>query len=70
MVNLMTLSVYKKLCIENVKLINMVLHLADQSIRHPYGILEGVLKDGNLKLPIDFIVLDMDYEGYMHASNS
>ncbi|XP_037491619.1 uncharacterized protein LOC105629545 [Jatropha curcas] len=43
-INLMPLSLFKKLGLEDeVKRTNMVLQLADQTIKRPYGIIEDVL---------------------------
>ena len=54
----------EKLGIGKMKPTNKILHLADQSSRHPYSILERVLvKVEKFVLLIDFIVLDIDDEG-------
>ena len=59
-VSLMLLSIYKRL--PNVRSLlqsSMTLYLADQSIRHPKGILKDVLVVQNLVFPSDFIFMDM-----------
>ena len=39
----------------------MIVHIVDQTIRYPYVVVEGILvKVGIVKLPADFVVLDMD----------
>ena len=63
-VDLMLLTIYKKLNVQRIKPTNIILHLKDQFIRHPHGILEGVLvKVGMLVLVANFMVRDMDDEG-------
>ena len=60
-VNLMPLSVYKKLGLGEVKPTTVSLLLADRSIKHPRGVLEDVLvKVDKLIFPADFIILDME----------
>ena len=60
-VNLMPLSVYRKLGLGEVKPTTISLLLADRSIKHPRGILEDVLvKVDKFIFPADFIVLDME----------
>ncbi|XP_037494614.1 uncharacterized protein LOC119370468 [Jatropha curcas] len=68
-IKLMPLSLFKKLGLEDeVKRTNMVLQLADQSIKRPYGIIEDVLiEDVLIKVdkfifPIDFVILDFVYD--------
>ena len=57
----MPYAVYKEMRLSDLKSINMELLLADQSIRYPRGIVEDVLVQvGNLIIPVDFIVLDME----------
>lgn len=60
-VNLMPLSVFKRLGLGEAKPTTVSLQLADQSIRYPKGVLEDVLvKVDKLIFPADFIVLDME----------
>ncbi|XP_031271281.1 uncharacterized protein LOC116129694 [Pistacia vera] len=59
-INLMPLSVFKKLGIGEVNPTMVSLQLADRSIKHPWGIVEDVLvKVDKFILPTDFVVLDM-----------
>lgn len=59
--NLMPLSVFKRLGLGEAKPTTVSLQLADQSIRYPKGVLEDVLvKVDKLIFPADFIVLDME----------
>ena len=60
-VNLMPLSVYRKLGLGEVKPTTVSLLLADRSIKHMRGILEDVLvKVDKLIFPANFIILDME----------
>ncbi|KAI4299759.1 hypothetical protein L6164_033188 [Bauhinia variegata] len=60
-VSLMPLSIFKKLGIGQVKSTMVTLQLADQSVKHPYGVIEDILvKVEKFIFPIDFVVLDMD----------
>ena len=60
-VNLMPLSVYKKLGVGEAKPTTVSLQLADWSIKYPQGVIEDVLvKVDKFIFPVDFIVLDMD----------
>ena len=60
-VNLMPLSIFRKLEIGEVKPTMVCLQFADRSIKHPRGIIEDVLvKVDKFLFPIDFIVLDME----------
>ncbi|KAK7314094.1 hypothetical protein VNO77_39304 [Canavalia gladiata] len=60
-INLMPLSIMKKLKIEEVKPTTMCLQLADRSIKHPYGVVEDLLvKVDRFIFPVDFVVLDME----------
>jgi hypothetical protein len=60
-INLMPLSLYKKLGIGEAKATTISLQLADRSIKHPRGIIEDVLvKVDKFIYPADFIVLDME----------
>ncbi|GJZ33349.1 reverse transcriptase domain-containing protein [Tanacetum coccineum] len=60
-INLMTLSVWKKLSLPELIPTCMTLKLADRSITKPIGIAEDVyLKVGKFKFPVDFVVVDFD----------
>ncbi|XP_015932370.1 uncharacterized protein LOC107458663 [Arachis duranensis] len=63
-INLMPLTMMKKMMIEKLKPTRMSLQLADRSIKIPNGVVENLLvKVGNFIFPADFVVLDMDEEG-------
>ncbi|GJZ21665.1 reverse transcriptase domain-containing protein [Tanacetum coccineum] len=60
-INLMPLSVWKKLSIPELTPTCMTLELADRSITQPIGIAKDVyLKLGKFKFPADFVVVDFD----------
>ena len=60
-INLIPLTLAKKLGITELKPTTISLQLADRSITYPLGIVEDVLvKVGKLILPADFLVLDME----------
>ncbi|XP_022860338.1 uncharacterized protein LOC111380906 [Olea europaea var. sylvestris] len=60
-INLMPLSVFKKLGLGKVNPTTLTLQLADRSIIYPKGIIENVLvKVDKFIFPVDFVVLDMD----------
>ena len=60
-INLMPLSVFKKLGLGEAKPTTVFLQLADRSIQYPRGIIEDVLvKVDKFIFLIDFIVLDME----------
>ncbi|XP_062078458.1 uncharacterized protein LOC133782950 [Humulus lupulus] len=60
-INLMPLSVFKRLGLGEAKPTTITLQLADQSLAHPRGIIEDVLvKVDKFIFPADFIVLDME----------
>ncbi|XP_022883619.1 uncharacterized protein LOC111400432 [Olea europaea var. sylvestris] len=60
-INLMPLSVYRKLGLGEAKETTMLLELVDTSIKHPRGKVEDALiKAGKLIFPTDFIVLDIE----------
>ncbi|KAG7556837.1 Retrotransposon gag domain [Arabidopsis suecica] len=62
-ISLMPLSVAKRLGFSEYKSCNNFLILADGSVRLPHGLLEDVpIKIGNVEVPTDFIVLEMDEE--------
>ncbi|GKE16337.1 reverse transcriptase domain-containing protein [Tanacetum coccineum] len=60
-INLMTLSVWKKLSLSELTPTCMTLELADRSISQPIGIAEDVyVKVGKFQFPADFVVVDFD----------
>ncbi|XP_052188595.1 uncharacterized protein LOC127798941 [Diospyros lotus] len=59
-INLMPLTIFRKLGLGEPKPTTITLQLADRSIKHPKGIVEDVLvKVEKFIFPVDFIVLDM-----------
>ncbi|GJW69141.1 reverse transcriptase domain-containing protein [Tanacetum coccineum] len=60
-INLMPLSVWKKLSLSELTPTCMTLELADRSISQPIGIAEDVyVKVGKFQFPADFVVVDFD----------
>ena len=60
-INLMPLSMFKRLKLGEPKSTTISLQLADRSCQHPRGIIENVLvKVGKFVLPADFVILDME----------
>ena len=60
-INLMPLSINKKLKMEDIKPTRMSLQLADRSFKSPYGIVEDVLvKVDKFIFPADFVILDIE----------
>ncbi|XP_031260802.1 uncharacterized protein LOC116118985 [Pistacia vera] len=60
-INLMPLSIFKKLELGEVKEMTMSLQLADRSIKRPKGIVEDILlKVDKFIFLVDFVVLDME----------
>ncbi|XP_022899523.1 uncharacterized protein LOC111412887 [Olea europaea var. sylvestris] len=60
-INLMPLSVFKKLGLGKVNPTTLTLELAGRSITYPKGIIEDVLvKVDKFIFPVDFVVLDME----------
>ncbi|GJS39063.1 reverse transcriptase domain-containing protein [Tanacetum coccineum] len=60
-INLMPLSVWKKLSLSELTPTCMTLELADRSITQPIGIAEDVnVKVGKFQFPGDFVVVDFD----------
>ncbi|KAL8105734.1 hypothetical protein AgCh_029503 [Apium graveolens] len=60
-INLMPLSIFKKLGLPDPKPTYMLLQLADRSIAYPRGIVEDVLvKVDKLFFPADFVILDFE----------
>ncbi|KAL7593873.1 hypothetical protein Lser_V15G35352 [Lactuca serriola] len=59
-INLMPYSFYQKLNIQKIKATKMTIHMANQSVTHPMGIVEDILvKIGKFVFPIDFVIMDM-----------
>nr|GEX78151.1 reverse transcriptase domain-containing protein [Tanacetum cinerariifolium]GEX79549.1 reverse transcriptase domain-containing protein [Tanacetum cinerariifolium] len=60
-INLMPLSIWKKLSVPELTPTQMTLELADWSITHPKGVIEDVfVKVGKFHFPTDFVVVDFD----------
>ena len=60
-INLMPLSIFKRLGFGEARPTTVTLQLADRSLKHPRGIIEDVLvKVDKFIFPADFIVLDME----------
>ncbi|XP_022877093.1 uncharacterized protein LOC111395346 [Olea europaea var. sylvestris] len=60
-INLMPLSMFKKLGLGKVNPTTFTLQLADRSITYPKGIIEDVLvKVDKFIFPVDFVALDME----------
>ena len=58
-INLMPLSVFRRLQLGEEKPTTVTLHLANRSLAHPRGVIEDVLvKVDNFIFPVYFIVLD------------
>ncbi|XP_016206392.1 uncharacterized protein LOC107646744 [Arachis ipaensis] len=62
-INLMPLSMMRKLAIEEIKPTRMSLVMADRSIKTPNGVVENLLvKVGEFIFPVDFVILDIEEE--------
>ena len=60
-INLMSLSMFKRLKLGEAKPTTISLQLADRSYQHPRGVIENVLvKVDKFIFPIDFVILDME----------
>ncbi|GJS72604.1 reverse transcriptase domain-containing protein, partial [Tanacetum coccineum] len=58
-INLMPLSIWKRLSLPNLTPTRMTLELTDRSITHPKGLTEDIfVKVGNFHFPTDFVVVD------------
>ncbi|XP_019256242.1 PREDICTED: uncharacterized protein LOC109234628 [Nicotiana attenuata] len=63
-INLMSLSIYKKLGIGRARPTSMLLQLADRMVKKPSGILDDVLVQvGKFVFPTDFVILDCQVDG-------
>ncbi|GJZ82530.1 reverse transcriptase domain-containing protein [Tanacetum coccineum] len=62
-INLMPLSVWKKLMLPELIPTRMTLELANRSIAYPVGIAEDIfLQVGKFRFPADFVVIDYDVD--------
>ncbi|GKD60356.1 reverse transcriptase domain-containing protein [Tanacetum coccineum] len=60
-INLMPLSIWKKLSLPELTPTRMTLELADRSITHPKGLAEDLyVKVGKFHFPTDFVVVDFE----------
>ncbi|GJX97702.1 reverse transcriptase domain-containing protein [Tanacetum coccineum] len=60
-INLMPLSIWKKLSLPDLTPTRMTLELADRSITRPKGLAEDIfVKVGNFYFPTDFVVVDFE----------
>ena len=60
-INLMPLSIVKRLSLGELTPTNMTLQMADITLAQPEGVLEDVLiKVGKFIFPVDFVVMDME----------
>ncbi|XP_016178390.1 uncharacterized protein LOC107620781 [Arachis ipaensis] len=63
-INLMPMSMMRRLCIEEVKPTEMSLELVDRSLVIPKGVIENLLvRVGKFIFPADFVILDLGEEG-------
>ncbi|XP_070057290.1 uncharacterized protein [Nicotiana tomentosiformis] len=62
-INLMSLSIYKKLGIERARPTSMLLQLADRTVKRPSSILDDVLVQvGKFVFPAYFVILDCEVD--------
>ncbi|KAJ9538954.1 hypothetical protein OSB04_031687 [Centaurea solstitialis] len=62
-INLMPLSFYQKLGLNDLKSTRMTIQLADRSIKYPVGIAEDVMvRVDRFEFPADFVILDIKDE--------
>ncbi|GJW13314.1 reverse transcriptase domain-containing protein [Tanacetum coccineum] len=60
-INLMTLSIWKKLSLPELNPTRMTLEIADRSITRPKGVIENIfVKVRKFHFPTDFVVVDFD----------
>ena len=60
-INLMPLSVAKRLCLGELTPTSMTLQMAERTLPHPYGILEDMLiKVGKFVFLVDFVVVNIE----------
>nr|GEZ72097.1 reverse transcriptase domain-containing protein [Tanacetum cinerariifolium] len=69
-INLMPLSIWKKLSLPELTPTRMTLELADRSITRPKGVTEDVfVKVGKFHFPIDFVVIDLEADPREYAQD-
>ncbi|XP_022635778.1 uncharacterized protein LOC111241500 [Vigna radiata var. radiata] len=60
-INLMSLSIFKKIEGLELKPTRMTLQLVDRSLKYPYGVAEDVLmKVDKFLFPVDFVIMEME----------
>nr|GEW27537.1 reverse transcriptase domain-containing protein [Tanacetum cinerariifolium] len=65
-INLMPLSIWKKLSLPELTPTRMTLELADRSITRPKGVIEDVfVKVGKFHFPTDFVVVDFEADPHV-----
>ncbi|GJT23485.1 reverse transcriptase domain-containing protein, partial [Tanacetum coccineum] len=65
-INLMPLSIWKKLSLPDLTPTQMTLELADRSITHPKGVTEDVfIKVGSFHFPTDFVVVEFEADPHV-----
>lgn len=63
-INLIPLSMIKKICDVEILPARMTLQLANRSVKHPYGIIEDLLvKVDKFYFHVDFVIMDREEEG-------
>ena len=68
-INVMPTSVYRSLHFGDLKPIDVVIHLANQSVVISLGVIEDMLvRVKDLIFPVDFYILDMENESSSHGS--
>nr|GEY02375.1 reverse transcriptase domain-containing protein [Tanacetum cinerariifolium] len=69
-INLMPLSIWKKLSLPELTPTRMTLELADRSITRPKGVAEDVfVKVGKFHFPTDFVVVDFEADHREYAQD-
>ena len=62
-INLMPLSIYKKLCLGDLKTTMMRLRMADRTVKRTIGILHNVLVQvESFIFPADFVILEYEVD--------
>jgi len=65
----MPTSIYRSLHVGDLKPAGVVIHLANQSVVIPLGVIEDVLvRVKDMIFPVDFYILDMQNESSSHGS--
>ncbi|XP_047175340.1 uncharacterized protein LOC124842812 [Vigna umbellata] len=63
-INLMSLSIFKRIKGLELKPTRMTLQLANRSLKYPYGVVEDVLvKVDKFVFPVDFVIMEMEENG-------